>query len=331
MDQEKGAKPLDTFPILRSRNSEEIRHVLVRSYGARRIDLAERAAEYDFRVNYWQSQSIALSYLSGMSFRLEFPSADFFRQAFVRGCAGTRFDGIEGQITADATCVVPPDASVTSSFAPGFEHFGLRIKPDVLTGKLAALIGATPSRRLEFDQTTRADASALGNLRRMMRFFAAELDSGAPPIVLAELEQALIVSFLCTNRHNYSAFLDDRARPIASWQVRRVEDYIEAHWDRPITIEELARVSSASARSIFQQFRRSRGQSPMAFLKDVRLRHARMMLKRIDRPPSVTETAITCGFGNLGHFARDYFERFGERPSDTLKRSKAVSPPTIAG
>lgn len=69
----------------------------------------------------------------------------------------------------------------------------------------------------------------------------------------------------------------------------------------------------------------------MAFLKDVRLRHARMMLKRIDRPPSVTETAITCGFGNLGHFARDYFERFGERPSDTLKRSKAVSPPTSAG
>jgi len=107
-----------------------------------------------------------------------------------------------------------------------------------------------------------------------------------------------------------------------TWQVRRAEEYIETHWNQPITIASLARATAASARSIFYHFKNSRGQSPMSFLKQVRLEHAREMLKKSGINRSVTEIAIECGFGNLGHFAGDYFKRFGEHPSDTLKRSK---------
>ncbi len=135
-----------------------------------------------------------------------------------------------------------------------------------------------------------------------------------------------MVSFICNNPHNYSAFLEDRTRSAASWQVRRAEEYIEAHWDQPITIEALAQVTSASTRSLFYQFKRNRGQSPMTFVKEVRLRRAKEMLERIDRGPSVTETALACGFTYLGHFANDYFKRFGERPSETLRRRRSKSP-----
>ena len=31
---------------------------------------------------------------------------------------------------------------------------------------------------------------------------------------------------------------------------------------------------------------------------------------------TVTEIALRCGFGNLGHFAKDYREAFGHRPSE---------------
>jgi AraC-like DNA-binding protein len=107
-----------------------------------------------------------------------------------------------------------------------------------------------------------------------------------------------------------------------TWQARRVEQYIETHWDQPITIEVLARATAASARSIFHHFRSCRGQTPMAFLKQVRLQHAKEMLEKTNLNRSVTDTAIACGFGNLGHFASDYFKRYGEHPSDTLKRGK---------
>lgn len=37
---------------------------------------------------------------------------------------------------------------------------------------------------------------------------------------------------------------------------------------------------------------------------------------------SVTETALRWGFGHLGEFAGEYRARFGERPSDTLRRAR---------
>ena len=325
-----GPKPLDLFPIIRSRDIEEIRETLFRFNGAR-LNLPRRTADFDFKVNYWHSQNIGLSYwISGGPVQLEAPDTNFFRQQiFVRGGADIRFGRIERQVTNEDSCVVPPEISVDVDISSSSEQFVLRIEADVLLNKLAALIGRTPSQKLVFNQTTRANNQASGHLRRMLMFFAAELDaldSKMPSLVLAELEQALIVSFICNNPNNCSAFLDDRTLPAASWQVRRAEEYIEAHWDQPITIEELVRVTSTSARSLFHQFKRSRGQSPMGFVKQVRLQRAREMLGRTDVRSSVTETALACGFSNLGHFASDYFKRFSERPSDTIKRGKADLP-----
>ena len=324
VDKETGRRPLDLFPIIRSRNIEEIREALIRLYGAG-LNLPCQAEGLYVRANYWQSQNLGLSYWSFETpFQFEFPTASFFRQQIcLRGSADIRFGRIKGRVTREETCVVPPEALVAAAFTPRFEQFGLRINADSMLSKLAALMGAMPSRKLVFDQTTRADSQAIGNIQRTLMFFAAELDalgSKMPSLVVAELEQALIVSFICNNPHNYSAFLEERTRSPASWQVRRAEEYIEAHWNQPITIEALACATSASARSLFHQFKRSRGQSPIAFVKEVRLRRAREMLERTDVTPSVTETALACAFVNLGHFAHDYFKRFGERPSETLRR-----------
>nr|WP_243645044.1 helix-turn-helix domain-containing protein [Rhodovulum euryhalinum] len=39
-----------------------------------------------------------------------------------------------------------------------------------------------------------------------------------------------------------------------------------------------------------------------------------------DSAPTVTEAAITCGFGHLGRFSAAYRARFGEAPSQTRAR-----------
>jgi transcriptional regulator GlxA family with amidase domain len=138
------------------------------------------------------------------------------------------------------------------------------------------------------------------------------------------LEQAVIVSFLCANRHGESHLLDREPMGTAPWQVRRAEEYIEAHWDQPITVEALAVATGASARSIFHFFKASRGCGPMVFVKQVRLRHARRMLMMPDKTTSVTSVAFDCGFANLGHFAKDYGKCFGELPSKTLNRTRGA-------
>ena len=103
--------------------------------------------------------------------------------------------------------------------------------------------------------------------------------------------------------------------------MRTIEEYIEANWTKPITIETLTELTGISARGIFKAFQRSRGYSPMAFAKQIRLQHARDMLQQGRSLTTVTAAAFACGFSNLGHFAKDYREFFGERPSETLGRS----------
>jgi transcriptional regulator GlxA family with amidase domain len=60
----------------------------------------------------------------------------------------------------------------------------------------------------------------------------------------------------------------------------------------------------------------------MTYLREVRLRRAHETLRRSD--PSVVTVASVAydwAFTNLGRFAAAYAERYGELPSDTLRRS----------
>ncbi len=146
-------------------------------------------------------------------------------------------------------------------------------------------------------------------------------------MVLRELEQAILVSFLYANRHTFSHLMDREPRNGVPSHVRRAEEYIEAHWNQAITIESLVEETGVGARAIFRAFQQCRGYSPMAFARMVRLRHARERLSAPDPETSVTTVAFACGFGNLGHFAKDYREVFGERPSATLSRAMRSIPP----
>jgi transcriptional regulator GlxA family with amidase domain len=156
-------------------------------------------------------------------------------------------------------------------------------------------------------------------------FIISELDRSEddlPPLLLAEFDQALIVAYLCANRSNYSDILKRKRPVVAAWQVQRAIDYIEMNWDQPITIEALALATETSPRSLFATFKKSHGCSPMAFIRQVRLLHAREILSQGNPGTSVGSVALKCGFHNLGHFAKNYFARFGEHPSATFKRAK---------
>ena len=60
----------------------------------------------------------------------------------------------------------------------------------------------------------------------------------------------------------------------------------------------------------------------MAFAKAIRLKRAREILMSGDPKVSVTVAAFRSNFASLGRFAREYREAFGERPSETLARTR---------
>jgi AraC-like DNA-binding protein len=144
------------------------------------------------------------------------------------------------------------------------------------------------------------------------------------PLVLAELEDALMISLLFNFPHSLCDLLEQEVPGAGSWQVKRVEEYIEAHLDAPFNIEQIATVTGISTRSIYRAFKRSRGYSPMAFARQRRLQRARRLLEDRAQTQTVTSVAFVCGFNDVAHFSREFSKTFGESPSAVLSRSHPV-------
>ena len=162
--------------------------------------------------------------------------------------------------------------------------------------------------------------------RSTLNFVWAQLaDAGAakpPPLLAAALEEILLNGFMIL----LSPSGQDEADQEMSNPGRRVVleacEIIRARIDEPVRIVEIAGALGISARHLQGGFRRHIGKSPQEFLTECRLDLARRIL--LDRAPSrsVTGTALECGFSNLGEFAGKYRERFGEKPSETLRRAR---------
>jgi AraC-like DNA-binding protein len=318
--------PLHRFPIFHTSDSEELRRLGSALLGAERIELAN-IERFHTLVNLIELEEIGLAYAAtscGLtSHHLE---ADYIRlQIALKGSATTSAAGETTDIDERQFGITP--AGVPSQAACKAEHqrLTLRLREDVLSQKLTALLGARPKGGLRLAHAIAADSPYAGGLYRLIRFMAEQLDQDAaalPAAVYRELEQAIQIAFLSASRHAHSGTLDAQARLPDARVVTRLEGFIEANWREAITVEWLVSEAGVSGRSLFRAFERDRGYSPMAFVRAVRLRRARAILLSGDPGVTVASAASACNFANPGHFARHYREAFGELPSRTLLRGQ---------
>jgi len=79
-------------------------------------------------------------------------------------------------------------------------------------------------------------------------------------------------------------------------------------------------VGCMSVRTLHAAFQQQFGESPMSYLRRVRLDRVRSELVRSDPATvRVTEVAMRWGFFHRSRFAQQYRDRFGELPSATLR------------
>ncbi len=193
----------------------------------------------------------------------------------------------------------------------------------MLVRKLVALTVEPVPRKLRFEPAFARNRPEAQAFMAILNCILPNIDHSAvlvPPFVLAELEDALMVSLLFNFPHNLRDVLEQDVLDAGSWQVRLVEEYIDAHLDAPFDIEQIAEATGISARSIYRASKRSRGNSPMAFARQRRLLRARRMLEAGAASQTVTAVAFYCGFDDVAHFSRDFSKVFGESPSVVLAR-----------
>lgn len=318
--------PPKRFQVFDTRDPDELAGRLGRLFGRVRLELPGRNAGFCGRMRYLALGDVGIvhgQYETG--FRARFPDFNAFAgsPAPLRGAGAHEIGGRQVTVSKDRGTILSPGGA-TLRYGPGFEHLSITVRPAALMGKLAATVGELRLGPLHFDPALASSDPQAKRLERLVQFVATEIELSwpMPPLLQSELQQAMMTSLLLASSSNYSSLLRGEPVPAAPWQVRRAEQFIEGNWDQPITIEALAAVTNVSARSLFSSFRAGRGYSPMEFVKRVRLDRARQRLSKPDAETSVTAVAFECGFGNPGHFARDYRRRFGERPSETLRRTR---------
>jgi transcriptional regulator GlxA family with amidase domain len=104
--------------------------------------------------------------------------------------------------------------------------------------------------------------------------------------------------------------------------VERFEEAARANLETPVRVSDLCRAVGVAPRTLERAVRAIHAMTPVEFLHALRLTEARqVLLSKCGSARSVTEVATRFGFRELGRFAGAYRDRFGESPSETLRRS----------
>ncbi|WP_082521286.1 AraC family transcriptional regulator [Sphingopyxis sp. Root154] len=183
-----------------------------------------------------------------------------------------------------------------------------------------ALSGRTPPRSFDFDRHfNMGDLNGTALIRLLQYLIVQATASHDSAAVLAVPVTSLLIHHLLLN---HAAVRHANCLPrttVVPYYIRRAEAFMAENVRERVTLGCLADHAGVSVRTITSGFRRFRGESPLAILRDLRLQRARDQL--LDpRAGSVTEVALRCGFAHFSRFASAYRARFGESPSATLAK-----------
>ena len=93
----------------------------------------------------------------------------------------------------------------------------------------------------------------------------------------------------------------------------RVAELMEAHIERPLSLERIARETGQSRRQIERLFKRHLNCVPKRYYLDMRLKRARELLLQTAMP--IMDITTACGFQSPPHFSKCYRKQFGYPPS----------------
>jgi len=88
--------------------------------------------------------------------------------------------------------------------------------------------------------------------------------------------------------------------------------HLETHYTEPIELDDLARIARMSKRSFLRTFRAATGQSPIAYLIQIRVNRAADRLRATDEP--ITDVAFAAGFQDSNYFTRQFRRVMGVSP-----------------
>nr|BFE60816.1 hypothetical protein GCM10020063_053420 [Dactylosporangium thailandense] len=262
--------------------------------------------------------------LGGMHYAAAVEPVDFLLAGFVadgRGIVHGREDSTE--VPRHGGFLYP----LGIEFAAEYDDASLatvRVPMDVIAPVAEAATGM-PAADLRFEAVTPVSEA----MRRYWAATAVHLtrhlavpDADLPPLLLDQLRRLAAASLLTVfpNTTMTAARLPEPGR-IPPAAVRRAVAYMDAHAAEPLTAATIAAAAGIGVRGLQVAFRRHLDQTPLEYLRRVRLERVHRELQVAEPGAGVTVKAIArrWGFANPGRFTADYRAVYGHLPSRTLR------------
>jgi AraC family transcriptional regulator len=112
-------------------------------------------------------------------------------------------------------------------------------------------------------------------------------------------------------------------RGLSPWQARKVADYIDAHLDQRIQVEDLTALARLSPRYFAAAFKRSFGLPPHAYLMRRRVERAQALMLATDMPLSAV--SLACGLADQPHLTRLFGRIVGATPAQWRRERRLAA------
>ncbi|MGL5258080.1 MAG: helix-turn-helix domain-containing protein [Proteocatella sp.] len=135
-----------------------------------------------------------------------------------------------------------------------------------------------------------------------------------------ELKVRAFLSELIANLTNYRPILNTKPSEKVIRDNERIKimlQYIQEHYDEPITVSELASKAMISESECLRCFRNTIGTPPIQYLKQFRIQKASELL--ISTSYKISKVSELCGFQDVSYFVKTFREIKGKTPSEYRK------------
>ena len=254
-------------------------------------------------------------------------AADIFAVHVTTHDSGTVvIDGEERELSAFSGLVTNPGDRHTIELGADCPQLIIRIEREALERQLTRMLGRGLDRPIEFERRFDLMSDEAVRWHSALQLLSSEVISQRSLIQkgigAGALEELIISTLLYIQPSSYNDRVRNPQHTSGRVTVRRSMQYVEEHLSESITMDDLARHACASVRAIQMGFREDLDTTPIAYIRDRRLDKVRATLMEAIPADRVTVAGVAqrWGFTNAGTFAVRYRERFGESPSETLRR-----------
>lgn len=310
---------------VRAQDLSQMQEVFSTRYCPYTVMQENRSDPLDARYSCRSFANSSINYVQfGARVQIEPTEFDSFYLVHIplTGHAALKVDGKDMIIHPGSATVVSPLARLSTRWSADCGQVMLQLNRQRVESVLSELITQPIHDPVQFEPL-QAGSERATSFFGFVDYLAQSLAGDhnfSPTFVSEQFEQTIIKLLLASAEHSYSEAV--RTHHSASPRhVARAYNFMVKMSDAQITIEDLTQVAGVSRRALYDGFKLFKNMPPMACLRAIRLRKARIALSEASEASSVAMIAHACGFQHLGRFAQSYYAVYGEHPSQTLRRS----------